>query len=154
MGVGSDAAGGGELACTGCTGHRPNSACCRRVRGTCAYSGGVELPDRWHSQAAGEESSDIQALLCASVLYLYFTRASCEHEISIFANSGGLHIIIARERSQCFGANLRRAGKREGGRSHPEAQGVDTVEVGEHGPTLGLDTEVVLGSIRHQDAVT
>ena len=39
-------------------------------------------------------------------------------------------------------------------RSHPEAQGVDTVQVGEHSPTLGLDTEVVLGSIRHQDAVT
>ena len=60
----------GELAGTRCTGHQANRACCGRVRGTCADSGGVELPDRWDPQAAGEESSDIQALLCAGILYL------------------------------------------------------------------------------------
>ena len=77
--------GDGDLAGASCTGHRSNRACCGRVRGTCADSGGVELPDRWHSQAAGEESSNVQALLCAGILYLHFTRASCEYGISNFA---------------------------------------------------------------------
>ena len=163
MGIVSGAAGGEELACTGCTGHRANRACCRRVRGPCADCGGVELPDRWHPQAAGEESSDVQTLLCAGVLHLYFIRTKCEHEICKSANLIAdrlnmlfIHSFIsARERYQCLTSKLaqsRVSVKSE--RSHPKAQSVDTVEVGEHGPTLGLDTEVVLGSVRHQYAVT
>jgi hypothetical protein len=37
--------------------------------------------------------------------------------------------------------------------SHVEGEGEDAVCVCEHSPPLGLDTEVVLPRVRHQDAV-